>query len=383
MEHCRRSGRSTSWSVVGIQALQHFVAAVISPTRGVGSDRYLPVEWLDSTREGDVTSPVTGWKRLVGLRSELERIKEKRELARAHGADPAALAMLDESIAMLSNTIGKAAVAEARRELHTALSAARALRDGRPPPPQPAAGSPGDPDPDSGPDKNDKKGEGEGNGGGGGGGGGGSGAGGSGSGGGGGGGSGGGGGGGFFAIPEAPGPRGDQVTAPEPTVVHVRSENTVWTWNRYRQSWSHFTFSSPIIEVKDIGGGLLVIAEHGAVIWDAKLCEWLPALATEQLLITQAGQASQQGQSGSGASASTPAKSVPASLTVPTVGAHGMSTLATSATLSLAPLIPADLLTNAGVPPATAVSPDPNVFPPPPAPDPAEPESNPDDDGGF
>lgn len=73
---------------------------------------------------------------------------------------------------------------------------------------------------------------------------------------------------------------------PDAVIIYVRSENTVWAWNRYLQEWvpRHFKHG-PILEIKKLKGGLLVVAKFETAIWDANFGQWLKPLYTEQELI--------------------------------------------------------------------------------------------------
>jgi hypothetical protein len=43
-------------------------------------------------------------------------------------------------------------------------------------------------------------------------------------------------------------------------------------------------FSSPIRSVSEVEGGLLVVAEQGAALFDCRIGEWQPALRTSERL---------------------------------------------------------------------------------------------------
>ncbi len=67
---------------------------------------------------------------------------------------------------------------------------------------------------------------------------------------------------------------------PDPTTIWVRSENSVWAWARRTQSWIEQAFQTPILEVQEISGGLLVIAKEDAALFDTAIGTWLGVLGT-------------------------------------------------------------------------------------------------------
>ena len=198
-----------------------------------------------------------GLARLKELLEEIGRIRDKIDLAEKMGVDSAvvdgsslSLDALREMLAGLEKEVGRAAIADAREEIHRAEEEAGRIRDGKGPK-NPAG--PGDRDGDGG-------GDGNGNGGGGNGGG------------------GGGGGGGSSGVPD-------------PVCVYVRSDASVWAWDRREQAWKRFTNGSEIVAVEFVKGGILAVAETGAALFDCGLGSWLTELAsTPEELVEGAGE---------------------------------------------------------------------------------------------
>jgi hypothetical protein len=214
--------------------------------------------------------PIRDFERLQKLLEELAKLKAKEKIARDNGATNAQRAQIAQEIGKVRAAIAVAAVAAVAREARAAQDEARRLREGRPERPKPNGG-PGDPEP-GGQGKPPGGGP-PGPGGGGG------------AGGGGGGGAGGGGVGDFsFGIQPGPPPQPGSQKIPAADLIYVRSDHSVWVWNRYDQTWAQHSFASTILSVEPISGGLLVVAEHSAAIFDIALAEWLRELDTPELL---------------------------------------------------------------------------------------------------
>jgi hypothetical protein len=60
--------------------------------------------------------------------------------------------------------------------------------------------------------------------------------------------------------------------------LYVRSDKTIWAWDRAAQDWVGHSFTSEIVDVKLISGGILAIAKHEAVLWDTFFGRWLTPL---------------------------------------------------------------------------------------------------------
>ena len=73
-------------------------------------------------------------------------------------------------------------------------------------------------------------------------------------------------------------------TIPPPTVLYVKGEKSVWAWNRSTQTWDGRDFGSAILSVQKLDGGILVIAEHQACIYDFIWGKWLSPLETTESL---------------------------------------------------------------------------------------------------
>ncbi|MFC6938967.1 hypothetical protein ACFQE8_03205 [Salinirubellus sp. GCM10025818] len=212
-----------------------------------------------------MTTVINGLGRLKDLlEDELPKIEAKKQIAQENGAE---VALIDDLIAELRMAIAEAAVEEAKREIEEAEDEAKRIERGKGKKGSPADGGPGDPEP-SGPDEgNDSSGD---NGPGGGDGGGESDATGS---------------GGLPIGPHASGSAPGQVSIPSSQCIYVRSDRTVWGWNRFDQAWHPHEFSSPILTITTVGGGLLVVAEHSAVLFDCSMAEWLTPLETTEDLL--------------------------------------------------------------------------------------------------
>lgn len=313
-----------------------------------------------------MTTFKAGYTRLTDLDRERERLEAKRRLAEDNGADFDQLGRIDDAIGLLQAAIAKAAVAEAEREARAGAEEAGRLEQDRPKKPGPAPRGPGDQEPDS--DGDDRDEDDSGNGGGGGGGGGGA--------------------GGqlpFGAIPPAPAARGDTVEIPDGQVIYVRSEDTVWVWSRYTQTWERQDFASPILSVDTVGGGLLVVARHGACIFDAALGQWLAPLETPEVLVAGQGAGTVPGISATPATPSGETPPTPAGTDLPPIappagpsgspvpeyplaGAAPPNPLSNPALLTTtlpAPVFPAPPPADASAPPVPGTPPG---FGPPPAP---------------
>lgn len=231
-----------------------------------------------------------GLARLKELLEEIGRIRDKIDLAEKMGVDSAvvdgsslSLDALREMLAGLEKEVGRAAIADAREEIHRAEEEAGRIRDGKGPK-NPAG--PGDRDGDGGGDgdgNGNADGNGNGNGGG--------------NGGGGGGGDGNGNGGGENGGGDGDGGNGDggggggSGGVPDPVCVYVRSDASVWAWDRREQAWKRFTNGSEIVAVEFVKGGILAVAETGAALFDCGLGSWLTELAsTPEELVEGAGE---------------------------------------------------------------------------------------------
>lgn len=215
-----------------------------------------------------------GLARLKELLEEIGRIRDKIDLAEKMGVDSAvvdgsslSLDALREMLAELEKEVGRAAIADAREEIHRAEEEAGRIRDGKGP--KEPAGPGGRDGNGRGEADGGGEGDGNGNGGGGNGGGGGDGDGGNGD---------GGGGGGSGGVPD-------------PVCVYVRSDASVWAWDRREQAWKRFTNGSEIVAVEFVKGGILAVAETGAALFDCGLGSWLTDLAsTPEELVEGAGE---------------------------------------------------------------------------------------------
>lgn len=184
------------------------------------------------------------------LLDEAERIRQKLKVAQENGAKPNDLKPIENELAKLKDAIRDAALAAAKREVDQAKKEAKNLEQGKPafPPPKPKPKKDDGDDDDSG-------------------------------GGGGGGGTGGNGGDdddGGNVIGEIK--EGNEI--PDALRMYVRSENIVWAWSRFTQSWVEQKFNSKIIDVQLIDNAILVIAEHQAAIFDAGFGVWIALLDT-------------------------------------------------------------------------------------------------------
>jgi hypothetical protein len=139
----------------------------------------------------------------------------------------------------------KLTTAEAHNEIKKAEEEAARIRDGKGPK-KPAG--PGDPDGDEENNNGDGNGNGGGNGG-----------------------NGNGGGGGCCCS---------SSESPEAVCVFVRSDKSVWAWDRREQAWKQFSNSSEIVEVEFVKGGILAVAKAGAALFDCGLGIWLSELSS-------------------------------------------------------------------------------------------------------
>lgn len=181
-------------------------------------------------------------KRIDKVTNELGNIEEKLKIALANGADPTEIEDIREEIAKLDPLIADAAVAAAKREALALEAEIERIKNGQappPPPPPPAPPPPPPPPPGTGSS-------------------------------------------GFaFGLPasgNSVGETAEDSKPPDAKTIYVRSSRTVWAWRRFDNAWVPQSFVSDIREVDTIGDGLLVVADHGAAVWDTRLGQWLTLL---------------------------------------------------------------------------------------------------------
>lgn len=223
---------------------------------------------------------MSGLSRLRELKEEIERIKEKKKLAEEMGVKEASmdttpldLDAVEKLLEELRKEIGQAAIVEAHREIQNTVQEAQRIRDGYGPriPAGPAdkdggtisiprVGRGSRPDgrgegDDSSEDDNEKE---------------------------------------CCCCPgclaaaiaiaqanaNASAANGGGGGNAESVCVYVRSDITVWAWDRRTQTWKEYSNGSGIVDVKLIKGGILAVAEQGAAIFDCGLGEWLTELSS-------------------------------------------------------------------------------------------------------
>lgn len=198
-----------------------------------------------------VVKPGPDQQRLAALDDEIKRINDKLKKAREHGARDSHTDPITDELEELDDAIRDAALGAAKRELEALKQEIEDIEKGKGPQPTPNGQGPGPHQPDK-KDKDDKdKDVGKG-------------------------GSGGGGGSGGSGRVIGEVKANDELPAPNRT--YVRSQRSVWAWSRRDQEWIRIDFDTDIIQAELISGGIMVVAESGAALFDATFGRWLARL---------------------------------------------------------------------------------------------------------
>lgn len=188
-------------------------------------------------------------QRIKDAEEEIKRIREKMKKAQKLGAGAAQINGLEADLKGMKRRMRDAVLAAARRERDELRKELNRIRRGLPKPG--AKNGPGGGKPV--PPKTGGKGSGPGSGGG--------------------------------AIPAGiqPGKAvGETIKttekAKDPLTIYVQSKDTVWAWSAHDAKWYAQKFSSDLVKVSLITGGILAISAHSAALWDTYLSRWLKVL---------------------------------------------------------------------------------------------------------